>query len=73
MCDSARCPQATHHPCHRAVWAKTAEDHATFLDQIGRAHATERSRLQTELQRARRVLDAIDAATGEPRHDEQAQ
>jgi hypothetical protein len=73
MCDSARCPQATHHPCHRAVWAKTAEDHATFLGQIGRAHAAERSRLQTELQRARRVLDAIDAATGEPRHDEQAQ
>jgi hypothetical protein len=21
MCDSARCPQATHHPCHRPVWA----------------------------------------------------
>ncbi|MER5214260.1 hypothetical protein ABT063_27735 [Streptomyces sp. NPDC002838] len=19
MCDSARCPQATHHPCHRPV------------------------------------------------------
>jgi len=24
MCDSARCPQATHHPCHRPIWA----DHA---------------------------------------------
>jgi hypothetical protein len=22
MCDSARCPQATHHPCHRPVWSK---------------------------------------------------
>ncbi|MEV0095110.1 hypothetical protein [Streptomyces sp. NPDC050738] len=21
MCGSARCPQATHHPCHRPVWA----------------------------------------------------
>ena len=25
MCDSARCPQATHHPCHRPVWAEHAE------------------------------------------------
>ncbi|MGH3971920.1 MAG: hypothetical protein ACRDS9_01125 [Pseudonocardiaceae bacterium] len=24
MCDSARCPQATHHPCHRPVWAEHA-------------------------------------------------
>ena len=22
MCDSTRCPQATHHPCHRPVWAE---------------------------------------------------
>ena len=25
MCDSGRCPQATHHPCHRPIWAEHAE------------------------------------------------
>jgi hypothetical protein len=69
MCDSARCPQATHHPHHRAAWAKTAEDHAVFLGQIGRTRKAEHSRLRTELERARRVLGAIDAAAGH--HDEE--
>ena len=64
MCDSARCPQATHHPRHRAAWAKTAEDHAVFLGQIGRTRKAEHARLNAELERARRVLDAIDAAAG---------
>ena len=43
MCDSARCPQATHHPCHRPVWAEHAENTKTFLGQLGRAQKTERS------------------------------
>jgi len=64
MCDSARCPQATHHPRHRAVWARTADDHTVFLGQIGRTRKAEQSRLHAELERAQRVIDAIDAAAG---------
>ena len=68
MCDSARCPQATHHPCHRPVWAGHAESTRTFLGQLGRAQKTERARLQAEYDRAVRVLARIDeaAAAGEP-------
>ena len=68
MCDSARCPQATHHPQHRAVWASTVEQGTVFLGALGRTRTTERARLQTELDRARHVLDAIDAAAaGQPK------
>lgn len=67
MCDSARCPQATHHPCHRPVWEKHAENTRTFLGQLGRAQKTEKKRLEAEYDRAVRVLARIDeAATGEP-------
>ena len=68
MCDSARCPQATHHPCHREVWAEYAENTRAFLGQLGRAQKTERARLQAEYDRATRVLARIDeaAAAGEP-------
>jgi len=66
MCDSARCPQATHHPCHRPVWAGHAENTRTFLGQPGRAQKTERARLQAEYDRATRVLARIDEAAGEP-------
>ncbi|MGH3181466.1 MAG: hypothetical protein ACRDOE_06105, partial [Streptosporangiaceae bacterium] len=68
MCDSARCPQATHHPCHRPVWAEHAENTKTFLGQLGRPQKTERARLQAEYDRATRVLARIDeaAAAGEP-------
>jgi len=31
MCDSARCPQATHHQQHRAVWAGTVSSGTVFL------------------------------------------
>jgi hypothetical protein len=69
MCDSARCPQATHHPCHRPVWAEHAENTRTFLGQLGPTRKTERARLQAEHDRAVRVLARIDeaAAAGEPR------
>jgi hypothetical protein len=64
MCDSARCPQATHHPCHRPVWAEHAENTRTFLGQLGRTRKTERARLQSGYDRATRVLARIDEASG---------
>jgi integrase len=65
MCDSARCPQATHHPCHRPVWAETVSSTTAFIGSLGRTRKTEHDRLQAELGRAQRVLDSIDtAATG---------
>jgi integrase len=73
MCDSARCPQATHHPCHREIWAEAVTQHETFIAALPRSQATERTRLQKELDRARHVLAGIDAATpattGDPSWD----
>ena len=63
MRDSARCPQATHHPCHRPVWADTVTSTTAFIGSLGRTRTAERARLQAELDRAQRVLDSIDAAT----------
>ncbi|MFJ9609682.1 site-specific integrase [Kitasatospora sp. NPDC101176] len=63
MCDSARCPQATHHPCHRPVWAEHAARTRTFLGDLGKTRKTERSRLQSDYDRALRVVAEIDAAT----------
>ena len=71
MCDSARCPQATHHPCHRPVWADHAERTKTFLGQLGATRKTERTRLQGDYDRALRVVAEIDAATN-TRDDEPA-
>ncbi len=65
MCDSARCPQATHHPCHRPVWAEHAQQTNTFLGNLGATRKTERARLQADHDRAVRVLAAIDATTGQ--------
>ena len=62
MCDSARCPQATHHRQHRAVWADTADTISTFLGNP-RVPPAEKRRLHHEHERAVRVLDEIDAAT----------
>jgi hypothetical protein len=62
MCDSARCPQATHHLRHRDVWAGTAANGTVFLGMLGRTRRTEQARLQAEVDRAQRVVDAIDAA-----------
>ncbi|MBF6302940.1 site-specific integrase [Nocardia amamiensis] len=63
MCDSGRCPQATHHLRHRPVWAEHAEQTKTFLGSLGPTRKTERARLQADHDRALRVLDAIDTAT----------
>jgi hypothetical protein len=63
MCDSARCPQATHHPVHRPVWAEHAERTKTFIGQLGKTRTAERARLRTDYDRALRVVAEIDAAT----------
>lgn len=62
MCDSARCPQATHHPCHRPVWAEAVTSTIAFIGSLGRTRTAERACLQAEVDRAQRVLDSIDAA-----------
>ena len=68
MCDSARCPQATHHPCHRPVWAQHAEQTRQLLVQLGPTRKTEKARLQGDYDRTARVLARIDeATTGGPR------
>ncbi|MFG2848225.1 site-specific integrase [Kitasatospora sp. NPDC048296] len=64
LCDSARCPQATHHPCHRPVWAEAARTKKVFIAGLGRTQRIERARLEDELERDERVLEEIDAATG---------
>ncbi|MEU0163539.1 hypothetical protein ABZ154_33330 [Streptomyces sp. NPDC006261] len=63
MCDSARCPQATHHPGHRPVWADHAERTEIFIGQLGTTRKTERTRLQADYDRALRVVAEIDAAS----------
>lgn len=63
MCDSARCPQATHHACHRPVWADRAAATKVFLDSLGPTRRTEKTRLQADYDRARRVVAEIDATT----------
>lgn len=64
MCDSARCPQATHHAGHRPVWAASAESKRVFIATIGRAQRTEKARLGAELARDERVLSEIDVNSG---------
>jgi integrase len=62
MCDSARCPQATHHACHRPVWAQAAASSKVFLGSLSRSQKTERARLEAEAARAQRIITEIDAA-----------
>jgi hypothetical protein len=62
MCDSARCPQATHHSCHRRAWAEHADKTKAFLADLGPTRKTEKTRLEAEYDRAIRVLTEIDAA-----------
>lgn len=72
MCDSARCPQATHHPRHRQAWAEHAEStQAVFLGNP-RLSKLERARAQAVVDRAARIVTEIDAAaaTAETDHDQ---
>jgi hypothetical protein len=70
MCDSARCPQATHHPRHRPVWAEHAHRTATFLGSLGPTRKTERTRMQADHDRALRVLADIDQASADAHREE---
>ncbi|GAA3837542.1 integrase [Saccharothrix violaceirubra] len=63
MCDSARCPQATHHPCHRPVWDQAVQSTTVFLGNLSRGQTGEKARLETQLARARHVLADLDTAT----------
>jgi hypothetical protein len=63
MCDSARCPQVTHHPCHRPVRSEHAERAEIFLGRLGATRKSERTRLQADYDRALRVVAEIDAAS----------
>lgn len=64
LCDSARCPQATHHPCHRPIWADTVTSTQALISGLSRSQGAERARLTADLTRAQRVLAGIDAAAG---------
>ncbi|GAB2790433.1 hypothetical protein [Amycolatopsis magusensis] len=62
LCDSARCPQVTHHACHRPIWAEQAATFQAFLGNP-RVPTGEKTRLRREHDRVQRVLDSIDEAT----------
>lgn len=66
MCDSARCPQATHHPGHRPVWAGQAQSIDAFIASP-RIAKGQKQRLLPERERALRVVAAIDAAVPDGR------
>lgn len=61
MCDSARCPQATHHGHHRSIWDSSAKTTQTLLGNP-RIPKGEKLRLEAELDRTLRVVNAIDDA-----------
>lgn len=62
LCDSARCPQATHHPQHRQIWADHAENtQSVFLGNL-RLSKPERARAQAAFDRAARIVAEIDTA-----------
>ncbi|UNZ18042.1 hypothetical protein [Streptomyces sp. 891-h] len=63
MCDSARCPQATHHPCHLPVWQSQVGTGKVFLANP-RFPKGEKRRLEPEVERAQRVVDEIMTAAG---------
>lgn len=70
LCDSARCPQATHGIAHREVWARTVKQNTVFIGQISRGQKAERTRLEADLARAQRVLEAIDRSAAALRESE---
>lgn len=72
MCDSARCPQATHHQVHRDVWAEHAANTKVFLGQLGKTRTTEHARLSSDYDRALRVITEIDATVSQTTNKDNA-
>jgi hypothetical protein len=70
MCDSARCPQATHHHRHRQVWADHADNIRTTFLGNPRLSRPERARAQAAYDRAARVITEIDTAATAAAHPE---
>lgn len=70
MCDSARCPQATHHPQHRQVWADHAQNTQTVFLGNPRLSRPERARAEVAFDRAMRIVGEIDATTATPAVEE---
>ncbi len=68
MCDSARCPQATHHAQHRKPWADHAEATVVVLVDNPRLSKLERERARGASERAAAVVAEIDAASGGDGH-----
>jgi hypothetical protein len=71
LIDAARCPQATHHPQHRQIWAEHAENTKTVFLGNPRLSSPERARAQAAFDRSTRIVTDIDAATAhseEPAH-----
>ncbi|WP_193096852.1 integrase [Brevibacterium sp. FME17] len=62
LCDSGRCPQATHHGIHREAWASHAESVKTVFLGNPRLSKPELGRAQVTLDRANRILTEIDNA-----------
>lgn len=62
MCDSAACPQATHHPCHRPVWQDRADTYQALLDNP-RISTGEKHRLRPEYDRTLNVLHQITGSS----------
>lgn len=69
MCDSARCPQATHHARHRPAWAEHAEHINTVFLGNPRLSKPEQSRARAAFDRAQRVLAEIDTGHLDPSDD----
>lgn len=69
MCDSARCPQATHHARHQPVWADHAEHINTVFLGNPRLSKPEQARARAAFDRAQRILAEINTAHPDPGED----
>jgi len=64
-CQPTLCPNASITARHRSAWARSAEEAASLLKEK-RLSQLQRSILQQDLERARKVLDSIDKGQSAP-------